>query len=125
MSCMVTLILPIQIKRSGLAVRLMIEPADYRIKRSADPKVLKLLSKANIWFDRLTQKNISMQKITENENVSRSYVSRIIRLAFLSPDIVKAIVTGKAPETLTVDKLIRVIPLPIGWQEQRKLLGLD
>ena len=120
-----TLILPIQIKRSGLAVRLMIEPAQHRIKRIADPKLLKLLSKANIWFDRLTKNNSSMQQIAEAEDVSRSYVSRVIRLAFLSPTIVKAIMTGKAPEMLTADKLIHHIPLPIDWQEQHKLLGFD
>ena len=103
----------------------MIEPADQRIKRLADPKLIKRLSKANIWFDQLTQKNTSMQQIAEQENVSRSYVSRIIRLAFLSPNIVKAIMTGKAPETLTADKLIHHIPLPIDWNEQRELLGLN
>ena len=103
---------------------LMIEPAEHRIKRSADPKLVKLLSKANIWFDRLTKNNSSMLQIAQDENVSRSYVSRIIRLAFLSPDIVKAIMKGKAPEMLTADKLIRHMPLPIDWQEQRKLLGL-
>ena len=119
------LILPIQIKRTGLAVRLMIEPAEHRIKRSVDPKLLKLLSKANIWFDRLTKKNVSMQQIAEEECVSRSYVSRIIRLAFLSPDIVKAIMTGKAPETLTVDKIVKQVPLPIDWKDQRKLVGFD
>ena len=119
------LILPIQIKRSGLAIRLIIEPAEHRIKRSADPKLLKLLSKANIWFDQLTQKNSSMQQISKDENVSRSYVSRIIRLAFLSPNVAKAIISGKAPETLTADKLIHHIPLPIDWQEQHKLLGFD
>ncbi|MEZ0209039.1 MAG: recombinase family protein [Candidatus Paceibacterota bacterium] len=120
-----TIMLPIQIKRSGLAVRLIVEPAEHRIKRSADPKMLKLLSKANIWFDRLTKKNISMQQIADQENVTRSYVSRIIRLAFLSPDIVKAIMSGKAPEMLTVDKLVKNIPLPIDWKDQHQLLGFD
>lgn len=108
-----------------LFIRLMIELAEHRIKRSEDPKLLKLLSKANIWFDRLTKKNISMQQIAEEESVSRSYVSRIIRLAFLSPEIVKAIMTGKSPVMLTADKLVRNIPLPIDWDEQRKLLGFD
>lgn len=66
-----------------------------------------------------------MQQMAEAENVTRSYVYRFIRLAFLSPDIVKAIMTGKAPETLTADKLIRHITLPIDWKEQRELLGFD
>ena len=118
-----TLILPIQIKRSGLAVRLIIEPPENRIKRSVDPKLLKLLSKANIWFDRLTKIDNSMQQIVEEEQVSRSYVSRIIRLAFLALDIVKAIIYCKAQDTLTANKLIKHMPLPIDWNEQRKLLG--
>lgn len=121
-----TLILPIQIKRSGLAVKLMIEPPEHRVKRAADPKLLKLLSKSNIWFERLAEKKAaSMQQIGDEEGVSRSYVSRVIQLAFLSPDIVKTIMTGKQSEMLTADKLINSPHLPIDWKEQRKMLGFD
>ncbi len=121
-----TIILPIELKRSGLALRLMIEPPQYKIKRSADQKLLRLLSKAHIWFDQLTSGKVStMQQIAEEEKLTGSYISRVIQLVFLAPDIVKAIMTGKQPERITVDYLMQQLPLPIDWKEQRRLLEVD
>ena len=52
------------------------------------------------------------------------YVSRVVYLAFLAPDIVQQISKGEQPPTLNADKLIRMVPLPADWGEQRKLLGM-
>lgn len=121
-----TICLPIELKRSGLALRLMIEPPQYKIKRSADPKLLRLLSKAHIWFDQLTSGKVTtMQQIADEEKLTGSYISRVMQLAFLAPDIVKAIMIGKQPERITVDYLMQQLPLPIDWKEQRKVLGFD
>ena len=48
----------------------------------------------------------------------------MVYLAFLAPDIVQRIVRGDHPMELTADRLIRMVPLPHGWEEQRVLLGL-
>jgi hypothetical protein len=53
--------------------------------------------------------------------VNASYLSRILRLTLLSPDIVEAIVTGRQPGTLQVDDLLK--PLPFLWQQQESILG--
>jgi hypothetical protein len=55
--------------------------------------------------------------------MTRSYVCRVIRLAFLAPDITEAILAGRQPRGLTAERLVRSSRLPIRWQEQRKLLG--
>jgi len=49
----------------------------------------------------------------------------MIQLAFLAPDIVRAILGGKHPPLLTADKLMHSLPLPLDWREQRKLLGFE
>jgi len=51
------------------------------------------------------------------------YVIWVMYLAFLAPDIVRAIHVGSHPPSLTADKRVRLVHLPIGWDEQQRLLG--
>jgi hypothetical protein len=62
----------------------------------------------------------SVSEIGDAENISKSYVSRILRLALLAPDIIEAILTGNADQSLMLERLER--PLPAGWEEQRRRL---
>ena len=57
-------------------------------------------------------------------NVDRSHVSRNLPLAFLAPDIVTAIIDGRADPSLTLSRIKR-LKLPASWQDQRKLLGIQ
>jgi hypothetical protein len=59
--------------------------------------------------------------LAKAEKVNDSYLSRVLRLTLLSPDIVEAIVSGRQPGTLQVDDLLR--PLPSLWQQQKSNLG--
>jgi len=66
----------------------------------------------------------SVSDIGDAENISKSYVSRILRLALLAPDIVEAVLEGRAKRALMLEKLER--PLPASWEEQRRwLLGSE
>jgi len=47
----------------------------------------------------------------------------MIHRAFLAPDIIRAIMNGTQPIHLTGDYLKRHAPLPLDWEDQRKLLG--
>ena len=74
--------------------------------------------------DRLEQNpDLTLQRIAEAEGVSPSYVTRLLRLAYLAPDIVTAIVDGQQPPELTAEKLMRNTRLPLSWEAQRKRLG--
>ncbi len=118
------IVLPVQIKRSGLVVKLIIQPPEHEIKREADIRMVKLVAKGHEWFDLLASGKVqSIQEIGDQADVSRGYVSKVIQLRFLAPDIVRAILGGKQPPTLTADKLMRSMPPPIDWQEQRRRLG--
>jgi site-specific DNA recombinase len=48
---------------------------------------------------------------------------RYLRLAFLAPDIVEAIVAGRQPPGISVRKLTNDSQLPSDWVEQRRLLN--
>jgi hypothetical protein len=49
-------------------------------------------------------------------------VSQVIRAAFLAPDLVEAVLQGRAPAQLTLHQIMK--QLPCDWNEQRRLFGL-
>jgi len=52
-----------------------------------------------------------------------SLFSCLLPLAFLVPEIVKAIASGRHPADLTAQTLIDRIVLPIHWAIQERMLG--
>jgi hypothetical protein len=60
----------------------------------------------------------SVSEIGDAENISKSYVSRILRLALLSPDIIEAILAASTDQGIMLEQLER--PLPGSWKEQRR-----
>ena len=54
---------------------------------------------------------------------SASYFTRVLRIAYLAPDIIEAIIARRQPPELTANKLVRVKNLPIDWAGQREALG--
>ena len=63
----------------------------------------------------------SVTEIAEAEKISKSYVSRILRLALLAPDLVAAILGGWADQRVMLERLER--PLSVRWEEQRRELA--
>ena len=58
-----------------------------------------------------------------HDAVRRSHLTRLARLQFLAPDIVTTILAGRQPVELTTRSLLRISELPLGWSEQRRVLG--
>ena len=52
--------------------------------------------------------------------VDNSYVARVLRLTLLAPGMIEAILAGTEPDGLSLEKLYRA---PMGWEEQRRVLG--
>jgi hypothetical protein len=52
----------------------------------------------------------SVSEVGDAENISKSYVSRILRLALLAPDIVASILAGQTGQTLMLEQLERPLP---------------
>ena len=66
---------------------------------------------------------LGVGELAATEGVTASYITRIIRMGFLAPDIVTAILNGRQPVGLTANKLANDSRLPNGWAEQRLALG--
>lgn len=117
--------IPIRIKRRGVEMRLVIEGTDNPSKAcKPDPALIKAVVRAHKWFDDLVSGRAgSLTAIAEAEGLSDRYVSHLLPLAFLAPDIITAVLAGAQPVDLTVEALTKRTDLPLAWAEQKALLG--
>jgi site-specific DNA recombinase len=115
---------PLKVKRRGVELRLVIG-AGSGASPKVDSIILKAIARAHRWLDDLVSgRSASMVEIGRREGVSKRYVSRMIRLAFLSPGIVEKIVDGRQPPELTAQVLSTGRgDLPLNWSAQEKLFG--
>lgn len=115
---------PLRIQRRGVEMRLVIAgPSAGPAK--PDPVLLKEVRRAHRCFAALLSGDAgSLAELARREGVSDRYLSRVLPLAFLAPDIVEAIACGHQPAELTAHRLIRTLNLPIAWAAQKQLLGL-
>jgi hypothetical protein len=63
----------------------------------------------------------SITEIAEAEKINRSFVSRLLNLTLLAPDIQEAILEGRQPKGLQLEELMGAMPAE--WGEQRRLFG--
>ncbi len=109
------------IKRRGAEMRLII---DGNSPARIDKALIKAVAKAHHWFNQLAAGQVhNMAEIAVREGIDKSYVARIINLAFLAPDITDSIIAGRHPADLTIGKLTKQIELPLDWSQQRQILG--
>ena len=58
----------------------------------------------------------TIEDLAAGEKINASYVSRLLRLANLSPTVVQTIMDGKHPAWLTMKELM--VPFPMDWRQQ-------
>ena len=86
-----------------------------------DSTLVKALARAHRW-NRLLESGRygSAAELAAAEKINPSYVSRVLRLTLLAPDIVEAIVEGRQADGIEADVLLR--PFAADWSEQRQKL---
>jgi ParB-like chromosome segregation protein Spo0J len=114
---------PLRLQRPGGRKRI-VTPDGSEIAPSFKPQpdgtLVKALARAHRWQGMLEEGRFaSVRELAEAERVSLSYVSRILRLTLLAPDIVERILDGRP--TAALAQLLK--PFPIQWERQRKLLA--
>jgi hypothetical protein len=86
-----------------------------------DSALVKAVVRAHRWRHMLESGEYSSSaELAKAEKVNDSYLSRILRLTLIAPDIIEAILAGRQPRTLQLDDLLK--PLPAAWQRQRSEL---
>ena len=91
----VTLTIPVRLKRVGNEMKMII--ADGSLPATPDPSLVRALVRAHVIRERmLADKTLTLEEIAKSEDIVPSYATRLFRLTLLAPDIVSAILSGKA-----------------------------
>ncbi len=114
------------LKRRGVKAKLVLGGGnDLRTPRK-DESLISAIAKAYHWLQQLTDGSVaSISHLAEASNEDRNEISRFLPLAFLAPDIVEAILSGRQPADLTLERIRRIGELSADWQEQRLALGFQ
>jgi site-specific DNA recombinase len=112
-----------RLQRVGREMKLVVHNAEDRAE--ADPGLLRIVARAHDFQERLIQDpDLTVPAIASQERLTIGYLSRLLRLPSLAPDVVTAIINGKHPPELSAKRLMRLsLKLPTDWLAQRKLLG--
>jgi site-specific DNA recombinase len=102
----ITIDVPVRFRRRGVEAKLMVvgrsEPAS-----QPDETLVRLLTRAHEWFGRIVRGEASGPgDIAKAEGLCRTYVTRVVCLAFLAPEITKMILDGRHPTALTAKSLM-------------------
>ena len=86
-----------------------------------DNTMVKALARAFRWQRLLeTGQYATIEEIAKAEKINTSYISRILRLTLLSPEIVEMILDGRQPTSMTLKSLKK--SFPVDWEAQREML---
>jgi hypothetical protein len=113
--------IPMRFQRRGGRKRIVAPNGSQIVPASKPPPdgtLVKALARAWRW-QRMLDNGVyaSVGEIGDAEDISKSYVSRILRLALLAPDIVETILAGSTDQGIMLEQLER--PLPASWVVQR------
>ena len=93
-------------------------------KRITTKAFVSTRGRAHRWRIAIEEGEIArIDDLAKREGLHRRRVRELLRLAFLAPDVQRAIVDGQQPKDLTLERLTEIGP-PASWQEQRRRLGL-
>ena len=112
--------------RGGKAVMILPDGTRALAQREAivDNTMVKVIARGFRWHRLLYEGAYnSIEDMAVGEKIGPTYISRIMRLAYLSPTIVEAILEGRQPPNLMMKDLM--LPFPLDWQEQERHFGFS
>lgn len=115
---------PIALRRRG-GRKLIITPdteegRSVGLPNAQDLTLVKAIARGFRWRNLIEQGVYeSVDEIAAKEKIDRSYVSRLLRMTLLAPDIVEMVLAGKQPRGIKLQMLKR--PIPYCWREQREM----
>ncbi len=119
--------IPMQFRRMGGRKKIIApDGADHWATppNNHDDALLKALARAHRWQAVLESGQVgSVRELADREEIYNSYMTRILRLNLLAPDIINAILDGRQPEAMTLANLTK--PFPVEWEGQREKWGFN
>lgn len=111
-------IIPFQLRKRGVESRLILGNLQ---SRTLDDTVIRSIAKAHQYYDAI-RAGQTFDQIAKSENLSKRRILQVIDLAFLAPDIVKSVIQGNQPVSMTA-KWLGQNPLPFDWETQREIIA--
>ena len=109
-------------KRGGRRLVVMPDGAEWAPRPRVDNAMVKALARAFRWRKMLDAGvYATIEDLARAKGIGKTYVSQVLRLALLAPEIVEAILDGRQPAELQLDDLLEGFPL--AWVGQRSSLG--
>ena len=120
----ITIHVPFRIVKRG-GRKAIIPPSGVSTARPrSDNALIKAVARAFRWKRMLDSGAfISITEIAARESMSFTYMSRVLRLSLLAPDIVDAIMVGHQPQMMKLADLMN--ELPVEWELQHALWLID
>lgn len=126
----ITVTVPLTFRRRGGRKQIIgpdgvaVQPSGGATETRGDPALVKALARAFRWKRMLENgDHASLRELAPAEKVSASYISHLLRLTTLAPDIVEAILDGHPAARNNMPLLKHGIPLL--WDEQRRMFRDD
>ena len=111
-----TVVIPLRVKPRG-GRKAMVTPGVLALERRQDLTLIKAVARAFRWRRMLEAGRFAtINELAAAEKINSSYVSRVLRLTLLAPDIVEAILDGRQREGVTLPALMQ--PFPVDWEGQ-------
>jgi hypothetical protein len=106
-------------RRSGTLVAINPTGGNAIARIRHDRALVTALVRAEAWKRRLLSGTVTrLEELAREEGVTASYVTRVMRVAFLAPDLKRAILDGVQPAGLTLQR-VQDQEMPLAWERQR------
>jgi site-specific DNA recombinase len=110
-----------RLTRTGRAMRLVHDSGKAAALRP-DRSLSRLVAQAHGYWRELHKGELDIKALAAREGVSASWVTRVLRLAFLAPDVTAAILNGSQHGGIDARKLVATDAISAAWATQRKML---
>ncbi len=114
-----------RLKRVGMETKLVLDGPAGRATRQPDRSLLRLIAQAHRYREMMMNaQGKTVAELAASVGVGSSYYTRLVKLSFLSPDVIRAILHGRQPLELNAKRLARYPPVPVNWVDQKSLTGI-
>lgn len=121
---LITVIVPIQLRKRGGRRRIIVAEGPPVYDRKHAESLVLAIARAHHWKELIDSgKFTSISELAKAIGLDVSYAARLYRLTYLSPAIVESILAGEEPSGLSLNRLTQV--LPVTWDGQRGELGVS
>ncbi|MBR0679335.1 hypothetical protein GXW74_02455 [Roseomonas eburnea] len=121
---MLTIRLPFAARKRGKG-KLVLTPSGManRGTSAADTTLVKAIARAFRWRRMLESGRFgTINELAAAEKINSSYVSRVLRLTLLAPDLVEAILDGRQPQGMTLPRLVEDVA--VEWRDHAERVDM-